>query len=155
MNGQRIIGILGTQLLKVTLKIKFYLVGNIECGHQITMFQEFVFLCCCLTSLIFLSAPCLSLQLDVARYACVPKLNNLLDNKTKYVQASMSDLGLTKKPENTLKIVRNREEVFWLIWLVGECEKVQIVTYGQHLDVIYVYFLGKSTFFAYLYTKFE
>ena len=34
MNGQRIIGILGTQLLKVTLKIKFYLVGNIECGHQ-------------------------------------------------------------------------------------------------------------------------
>ncbi len=37
---------------------------------------------------------------------------------------------LTEEPENTLKIVRNREEVFWLIWLVGECEKVQIVTYG-------------------------
>ena len=67
----------------------------------------------------------------------------------------MSDMGLTEKPENTLKIVQNREEVFWLIWLVGECEKVQIVTYGQHLDVIYVYFLGKSTFFVYLYTKFE
>ena len=42
----------------------------------------------------------------------------------------MSDLGLTGKLENTLKIVRNREEVFWLIWLVGECEKVQIVTCG-------------------------
>ncbi len=41
----------------------------------------------------------------------------------------MSDLGLTEELENTLKIVRNREEVFWLIWLVGECEKVQIVTY--------------------------
>ena len=32
----------------------------------------------------------------------------------------MSDMGLTEKLENTLKIVRNREEVFWLIWLVGE-----------------------------------
>ena len=42
----------------------------------------------------------------------------------------MSDLGLTEEPENTLKIVQNREEVFWLIWLVRECEKVQIVTYG-------------------------
>jgi len=37
-----------------------------------------------LTSFIFLSAFCLSLLLDVARYACAPKLNNLLDNKTKY-----------------------------------------------------------------------
>ena len=155
MNGQRIIGILGTQLLKVTLKIKFYLVGNIECGHQTTMFQEFLVLCCFLTSFIFLSTPCLSLQLDVACYACVTKPNNLLDNKTKYVQAPMSDMGLTEKPENTLKIVQNREEVFWLIWLVRECEKVQIVTCGQHLDVNYVYFLGKSTFFVYLYTKFE
>ncbi len=40
---------------------------------------------CFLTSFIFLSASCLSLELDVARYACVPKPNNLLDNKTKYV----------------------------------------------------------------------
>ena len=40
---------------------------------------------CFLTSFIFLSASCVSLQLDVARYACVPKPNNLLDNKTKYV----------------------------------------------------------------------
>ena len=37
---------------------------------------------------------------------------------------------LMEEPDNTLKIVRNREEVFWLIWLVGEREKVQIVTYG-------------------------
>ena len=36
MNGQRIIGTLGTQLLKVTLKTRFYLVGNIECGHSFT-----------------------------------------------------------------------------------------------------------------------
>ena len=42
----------------------------------------------------------------------------------------MTDLGLTEEPENTLKIVLDREEVLWLIWLVGECEKVQIVTYG-------------------------
>ena len=42
----------------------------------------------------------------------------------------MSDLGLTEELENTLKIVQNREEVFWLIMLARECEKVQIVTYG-------------------------
>ena len=30
---------------------------------------------------------------DVARYACVPKPNNLFDNKTKYVQALMIELG--------------------------------------------------------------
>jgi len=33
----------------------------------------------------FLSAFCLSLQVDVARYACVTKTGNLLDNKIKSV----------------------------------------------------------------------
>ncbi len=33
-----------------------------------------------------MSASCLFLQLDVARYACVTKTGNLLDNKTKYVR---------------------------------------------------------------------
>ena len=33
----------------------------------------------------FLSASCVSLELDVVRYACVTKPSNLLDNKTKYV----------------------------------------------------------------------
>ncbi|ERJ76988.1 hypothetical protein HMPREF9148_01526 [Prevotella sp. F0091] len=42
-------------------------------------------MCCFLTSFIFLSSSCLSLQLDVARYACVTKTGNLLDNKTKSV----------------------------------------------------------------------
>ena len=35
----------------------------------------------------------LSLQLDVARYACVTKTGNLLDNKTNSVQALMTNLG--------------------------------------------------------------
>ena len=48
-----------------------------------------------------------------------------------YVKAiRKASTDLMEEPENTLKIVQNREEVFWLIWLVGECEKVQIVTYG-------------------------
>ena len=56
------------------------------------MYPEFLFLCCFLTSFIFLSAPCLSLQLDVARYACVTKTGNLLDNKTNSVKALMTNL---------------------------------------------------------------
>ena len=36
---------------------------------------------CFLTFLDFLSIPCLPLQLDVARYACVTKAVNQLDNK--------------------------------------------------------------------------
>ena len=51
--------------------------------------------CCLLTSFICLSASCLSFQFDVARYACVTKTSNLLDNKTKSVWALMSDSGLT------------------------------------------------------------
>jgi len=46
------------------------------------MFPEFLFLCCVLTSFIILSASSLSLQLDVARYACVTKASYLLGNKT-------------------------------------------------------------------------
>ena len=41
----------------------------------------------------FLSTSCLSLQLDVTRYACVLKPNNLLDNKTNYIQALMTEQG--------------------------------------------------------------
>ena len=49
---------------------------------------------CFLTSFLFLSTSCLFLLLDVARYACAPKTNNLFDNKTRYVQALKTELGL-------------------------------------------------------------
>lgn len=45
------------------------------------MFPEFLFLCYFLASFIFLSVSCQSLQLDVARYACVTKTGKMLDNK--------------------------------------------------------------------------
>ena len=66
-----------------------------QIGHYTTMFPEFLFLCCVLTSFIFLSASSLSLQLDVARYACVTKASYLLGNKTTSVQALITDWGLT------------------------------------------------------------
>ena len=53
-----------------------------QIGHYTTMFPSFLFLCCFLTSFLFLPASCMSLQLDVAHYACVTKISNLLDNKT-------------------------------------------------------------------------
>jgi len=45
------------------------------------MFHKFLFLYCFRTSIIFLSASCLSLQIDVPLYACVTKRGNLLDKK--------------------------------------------------------------------------
>ena len=52
------------------------------------------FLYCSLTSFIFLSASCLSLQIDVARYACVTKRGNQLDKKNKICLASNDQFGL-------------------------------------------------------------
>ena len=46
------------------------------------MFPEILLLFCFQTSLFFLLDSSLPLQLDVARYACVKKTGNLLDNKT-------------------------------------------------------------------------
>ena len=51
-----------------------------------------MFLCCFLTSCIFLSVSCLSLQLDIARYACTTKTVTLLDNKTKSFKALMTEI---------------------------------------------------------------
>ena len=47
--------------------------------------QNFFLLSSFLTAFIFLSASCLSLQLDVARYACVTNTVNLFDHITKSV----------------------------------------------------------------------
>lgn len=51
-----------------------------------------MFLCCFLTSCIFLSVSCLSLQPDIARYTCTTKTATLLDNKTKSVKALMTEI---------------------------------------------------------------
>ena len=47
--------------------------------------QNFFLLSCFLTAFIFLSASYLSLQLDVARHACITKTVNLFDHITKSV----------------------------------------------------------------------
>ena len=48
------------------------------------MFPKSLFLCCSLASFIFLSVSCQSLQLDVARYACVTKTGKMLDKECTY-----------------------------------------------------------------------
>ena len=94
MNGQRIIGILGTQLLKVTLKTRFYLVGNIECGQQtaVSFYYQRT------RAFLLLSPACVASQqsyyLAVARYAHGNKTVNLLNNQTKSGKESINRFGL-------------------------------------------------------------
>ena len=101
MNGQRIIGILGTQLLKVTLKTRFYLVGNIECGQQtaVSFYYQRT------RAFLLLSPACVASQqsyfLAVAHYAYGNKTVNLLNNQTKSGKESI-DRILCFPPNKTL-----------------------------------------------------